>query len=100
MAGRVEGGVGRAQNQLPRGGSTPLRIWAGGVSGSVAGRPPQRLSFQLAIQWDLFTGALSWPGWHQLVRADASLATPPKQPELRKPERSGKKEKPRRRKGL
>jgi len=34
------------------------------------------------------------------VRRDASLATPPKQPELGKPEKSGKKKKPRRRKGL
>lgn len=45
VAGRGEGVVGKTQKQLPGGGRGCTARVAGGVSGSIAGQPPQRLGF-------------------------------------------------------
>lgn len=87
------GRSGKDTKQLPGGGRGSTAHLAGGVP-SVSGwaaAPGTRVLAGNSV--GPFT---TEPGWHQLVRADANLATPSKPPEPRKPE-IRKKEKPRRR---
>ena len=57
------------------------------------GRP--RGTLQPAVRWGAWTAELSWPGWHQLVRAGAA-SWAARTPESRDPEER----EPRRRKGV
>jgi len=45
----------RHKHSIKAAGAAPLRIWPGGVSGPVAGQPPQGPGFWLGIQWGPFT---------------------------------------------
>lgn len=94
VAGRGEGGVERRRKQLPSSGR--------GSTGHLGRRGLRVSGWRAAPGSRCLTGNLVGPftAEPQLVRADASLTAASPQLELRKPERSVEKEKPRRRKGL
>lgn len=89
--------MGRTQNSFQAAGAAPLRIWPEGCPGLVAGQRPQGLGSLAGNSVGPFP---TEPRGHQLVRADANLATPSKPPEPRKPERSESKRSPGGEKGL